>query len=182
MRNLCLIFLACVMSLVMASCSGSSSSDKKRIAELEAQLAELKSNNSSSTEEESSYASSGSTTSSTPSYSQSSQSVVGTYEFSDNINTWVLVVEKDDDCDDEGTAYIYNKSKGEGVKCYGSWYKYSHMKFADLSFSEKAPIVFFPSQEKTLYNPYISSEWIYYNSSAADAKNPNLRLKLKKIK
>lgn len=173
------------MSLVIARCSENSSSDKKRIAELEAQLAELKSNNSTNSslsEEESSYVSSRSTTSSTPSYSQSSQSVVGTYEFSDNINTWVLVVEKEDDGDDKGTAYIYNKTKGEDVKCYGSWYKYSHMKFASLNFSEKAPIVFFPSTEITLRYPYINSEWIYANSSASEAKNPNLRLKLKKIK
>lgn len=182
MKNLFNLIFVGLVAFSLTSCGGSSSSDKERIAELEAQLAELKGDNStnnSSTDEESSYISSGSTTSSTRS---NKQSVVGTYEFSDNINTWVLVVEKEDADDDEGTAYIYNKSSKDGTKCYGSWYKYSHMKYASLEFSEKAPIIFFPSEEETLRYPYINSEWIYANRSASEAKNPNLRLALKKIK
>lgn len=182
MKNGILIFVACMMSLVVASCGGgSNSSEADRIAQLEDSIRKIQSdkivdgNNESKAE----------SCSDDDSFSNSSQSksvdsfggdVEGTYEFSDNINTWVLVVNGDE------TAYIYNKAKGNGVKAYGSWYKYDHMKYAAFSFSDKAPRVFFPSGDETLRSPRINNEWIYYNSSAADAKNPEKRLPLKKIK
>ncbi len=182
MKNGILIFVACMMSLVVASCGGNSnSSEADRIAQLEDSIRKIQSdkivdgNNESKVE----------SCSDDDSFSSSSQSksvdsfggdVEGTYEFSDNINTWVLVVNGDE------TAYIYNKAKGDGVKAYGSWYKYDSMKYAAFSFSDKAPRVFFPSGEETLRYPRINNEWIYYNSSAADAKNPEKRLPLKKIK
>lgn len=102
--------------------------------------------------------------------------IVGTYEFSDNINTWVLIVNNDE------TAVIYNKSKGGNVKGYGSWYKYSTMKYATFHFHDKAPIVWFPSGEETMSSPRLTEDWIYYDSSAADAKNPEKRLPVKKVK
>lgn len=182
MKNGILIFVACMMSLVVASCGGNSnSSEADRIAQLEDSIRKIQSdkivdgNNESKVE---SYSDDDSFSSSSQSKSVDSfgGDVEGTYEFSDNINTWVLVVNGDE------TAYIYNKAKGDGVKAYGSWYKYDHMKYAAFSFSDKAPRVFFPSGEETLRYPRINNEWIYYNSSAADAKNPEKRLPLKKIK
>lgn len=182
MKHLFFTLAIFTMSLFVVSCGGSSSKDKERIAELEAQLAELQAGSTSDNsmiEYDSSYTSS--TSSNTSTRSNKGQSIVGTYEFSDNINTWCLVIERDEDNSDEGTCYIINKSKGGDVKCYGSWYKYSTMKYASLHFSEKKPIVFFPSGEETLRSPYVNTEWIYANSSASEAKNPNLRLPLKKI-
>lgn len=182
MKNVISIIVACMMSLVVASCGGNSnSSEADRIAQLEDSIRKIQSdkivdgNNESKVE----------SCSDDDSFSSSSQSksvdsfegdVEGTYEFSDNINTWVLVVNGDE------TAYIYNKAKGDGVKAYGSWYKYDHMKYAAFSFSDKAPRVFFPSGEETLRYPRINNEWIYYNSSAADAKNPEKRLPLTMIR
>ena len=166
------------MAIVLISCGGNSTRDKERIAELEAQIDELKKggNNAdcTSSEENSSNVSSTTTSSTTT----SSQSMVGTYEFSDNINTWVLVVDIEDG---DKTCYIYNKSKGDDIKCYGSWWKMNTQKFAHLSFSDKVPHVFFPSEESSLSSPCITKDWIYSGFSAAESKNPNLRLPLKKI-
>lgn len=187
MRKITFLIMTAILMLSTAGCGGNS--DAKRIAELEDSIAKLNGNSEkteepTAVEETASRASSSSSNddyisesySSSSSHSQSAGSPVGTYEFSDNINTWVLVVESDE------TAYIYNKSKGADVKCYGSWYKYSSMKYAALSFSDKAPVVWFPSGEETVRYPRINDEWIYYNSSAADAKNPEKRLPLKKVK
>lgn len=176
-------------TLICVGCSNSSNSeDKERIAQLEAQIAKLssQSNQTQSNKNSSSYSFSESHSSNTR-YTNSTDfekqesrnpnnTIVGVYEFSDNVNTWVMEINSDE------TAIIYNKKNPNGEKAYGSWYKYKTMKCAHPSFSDKAPIVWFPSGEETMRYPYFNDEWIYYDSSAADAKNPNLRLPLKKIK
>ena len=83
--------------------------------------------------------------------------------------------------------------KGRDSKAYASWYKYDHMNYAQFTCSGSAPTIFFPSSELML-NDYgypttdvcglfcIDGKYIYYDSDAADAKNPKMRLPLKKIK
>lgn len=183
------LFMACVIAFGLASCGGNSA-DKARIAELEAKLAASDSAASdtertlSTTEEvveDNSNSSSSSNSSSLGGFEEQvsedpNNTIVGAYEFSDNIHTWVLVVNNDE------TAYIYNKDQGESVKAYGSWYKFSHMKAASFRFSDKAPIVWFQGGETRLSYPYLTKDWIYYDSSAADAKNPEKRFPVTKVK
>ena len=111
---------------------------------------------------------------------------IGTFEFTDKVdNVWVLVVNTNK------TATI--GIKGRDSKAYASWYKYDHMNYAQFTCSGSAPTIFFPSSELML-NDYgypttdvcglfcIDGKYIYYDSDAADAKNPKMRLPLKKIK
>lgn len=111
---------------------------------------------------------------------------IGTFEFTDNVgNVWVLVVNTNE------TATI--GIKGRENKAYASWYKYDHMNYAQFTCSGSAPTIFFPSSELML-NDYgypttdacgrfcIDGKYIYFNSTAADARNPKLRLPLTKIK
>lgn len=111
---------------------------------------------------------------------------IGTFEFTDKVgNVWVLVVNTNE------TATI--GIKGGESKAYASWYKYDHMTYAKFSCSGSAPTIFFPSSELMLNDygypttdacGYFCSDgkYIYYNSSAADAKNPKLRLPLTKTR
>ena len=110
---------------------------------------------------------------------------IGTFEFTDNVgNVWVLVVKTNE------TATI--GIKGRENKAYASWYKYKHMNYAKFICSGSAPTIFFPSSELML-NDYghpttdacgyfcIDGKYIYFDSTAAEAKNPKLRLPLTKI-
>lgn len=99
-------------------------------------------------------------------------------------NVWVLVVNTNE------TATI--GIKGRENKAYASWYKYKHMNYAKFICSGSAPTIFFPSSELML-NDYghpttdacgyfcIDGKYIYFDSTAAEAKNPKLRLPLTKI-
>ncbi len=111
---------------------------------------------------------------------------LGTFEFTDKQgHEWVLTVNNDE------TATI--KTKEGTLAAYASWYRYEHMKHAQFRCSDRAPMICFPGSELYIHdNGFIGAEscgsfcidgkYIYYNSSAADAKNPDLRLPLKKIK
>lgn len=169
MKKSLLIFLTCAMSLVMVSCGGSSSSDKKRIAELEAQIAELKKGNganNSSPEEGFSNVSS--------SYDSD---IVGTYEFTDEINnTWTLVANVDN------TATISIKDDKETI-CYGSWEDFRSIDIGvRFMFTDQCPIVYFPAGSEKGSYIYLKDGYIYGNSSYVEAKNPRRRLPINKIK
>lgn len=186
----CLLFVFFIISC-------SNSADKAKIAYYEELIDELQkelksAQNSSETQNTStinqdSYSDNNSyseTSNSTPAKSDfasqestnPNNTIVGVYEFTDKLDhTWVMEINSDE------TAVIYRKGDN-GAKAYGSWFKYSNMKNAQVSFSDKGPIVGFPSGEVTLFKPYFNDEWIYSRVSAADAKNPELRLALKKIK
>ena len=111
---------------------------------------------------------------------------IGTFEFTDNSNNvWVLIVKADE------TATIKNKD-GKST-AYASWYKYNSMRHAHFSCSDRAPMITFPgselyAQDYGYIGPAacayfcIDGEYIYYDFHAADAKNPELRLPIKKIK
>jgi|GEM_PF-5749530 len=107
---------------------------------------------------------------------------IGTYEFNDNYNTWALQLNAD------GTARIRNKSKGGELICYGNWkyFKNLYPNQVSLSFVDLSPKVSFKNDigpSTTLHFPEIAIDglWLYKDSSAFDAKNPNLRFKLKKV-
>lgn len=111
---------------------------------------------------------------------------IGTFEFTDKSNNvWVLIVKADE------TATIKNKD-GKST-AYASWYKYNSMRYAHFSCSDRAPMITFPgselyAQDYGYIGPAacayfcIDGEYIYYDFHAADAKNPELRLPIKKIK
>ena len=180
MKKISILLIACFLMFSMTNC-GQSSSNDVRIAELKDSIEKL--NRKISSQDASLQSQASSVTMSQRHNNEQSIFIVGTYEITDNRNTtWVLVVESDEDESDEGNAYMYDKSKGQNIIYYGSWYKYSHMKYARFSFSDGAPGVFFPSDGMRTRYPCIDSKWFYYNSSAADAKNPELRLPIKKIK
>lgn len=107
---------------------------------------------------------------------------VGVWKFTDkNNNQWVLTIKGDE------TAEV--RVKGSNECAYASWYKYKHMKYASFSCSDKGPRIMFPGTELKSYNDYqpgscgffcVDGEYIYENSSAADAKNPEMRLPITK--
>lgn len=184
MKNVILIFATCMMSLVMASCGGNSnSSEADRIAQLEDSIKTLNNKLQSNTYTEAQTAGLSSSTADASLNNNTNDlttisSATGTYEFSDGHNTWVLVV------NDDETAYIYNKKGGENIKAYGSWDKYNYENYnrIDLQFIDKQPEVWFPSGEKKLKLPEIYEGYIYNNFASREAKNPELRLPIRKIK
>lgn len=185
MKKTAQLLMAGMLSMVAASCgNGSSSADAYKIAQPEDTIANL--NNTASSRNMSdnpqSSDSDNNIVESLTLPNAASESFAGTYEFTDDTNTWVLVVEKEHGSDYRGTAYIYNKSENDGSKYHGTWYKYHDMKYARFTFVDDAPTISFPSQRKKLVLPYIDSEWVYCNSAAAEANNPGLRLLVTKIK
>ena len=111
----------------------------------------------------------------------SAPSVCGTYEFSDDLNTWELTVNADETCT------IRNKSKGGDAVCYGSWNDCTYIGHGHrLSFGDLQPKVWFKGDGdySSLRYPSIdfANMWIYKGESELLSKNPNKRLKLKKIK
>ena len=116
---------------------------------------------------------------------QDENTLVGTYEITEDSNspkTIILTVNADE------TATMRYKDS-EHIH-YGSWYKYSHMKYAKFHFVEESnwatnlstiPSLYFRAASKDLDNFVIMDGYLYSSSNAADAKNPNERLKLKRI-
>lgn len=108
---------------------------------------------------------------------------VGVWKFTDkNNNEWVLTINGDE------TAEIH--LKGSNSRAYASWYKYKHMRYASFQCSDKGPRIMFPGSELNSYENYqpracgdfsVDGEYIYEDFSAADAKNPELRLPIKKV-
>lgn len=118
------------------------------------------------------------------SYNSIDESEFGTYEFADDFNTWELTINKDKTCT------MLNKSKGDGVYCYGSWshfsYEEKNSSMYKLSFTDLVPRVWFEGElEMTnMYYPVLEAKgkYIYMNASAYDAQNPNRRIPVRKTK
>ena len=121
------------------------------------------------------------TTNSTPSSSSNSssngQGIIGTYEFTDEINhTWVLKLNSDE------TATI--QLKGSNSPAYGSWSDWREgNNRIYLDFSDQAPKVWFPAGEEDCYTLIIFDDgYIYRSNSDAKAKNPRKRLAITKVR
>lgn len=160
-----------MMSLLVASCGGSSSRDKDRIAELEAEIAELKSSNitTSTTNEETNYVSSTSST-----ISQNGQSIVGTYELTDALNRQWLLSLKDDET-------VELSIKGTDTSFYGSWSAREEGTWLEFGYKEN-PIVFPNGNKGFIGHGLITNGYLYSSLSEGKAKNPKQRLSIRKIK
>lgn len=188
MKKLFLLTLTAVSIMTLSGCGGgSNSADQERIAQLEAQIAELQNQKSNTVETEStnvdysdSYTSSDNSTASssdnsTASSSSNGQNIIGTYEFTDKINnTWVVKLNSDE------SATI--QLKGSNSPAYGTWSDWRNNGI-DVSFWDQQPKVWFPAGEETCYRFNIREDgYIYRSESDAQAKNPRKRLKITKIR
>lgn len=124
------------------------------------------------------------TTSSSATKSETPTSAFGTYEFSDNFNTWALTLNDDETCT------IVNKSKGGEVVAYGSWNHWTYNEkisaMYKCKFNDKVPQVWFEGEGDFYSLSYpvidVKTMYVYKNESAWEAKNPQLRLKATKTK
>lgn len=101
---------------------------------------------------------------------------VGVWKFTDkNNNEWVLTINGDE------TAEIH--LKGSNSRVYASWQKFDSEKYARFNCSDKCPLIMFPGSKLNSYRGYfcVDGEYIYEDFSAADAKNPELRLPIRKV-
>ena len=167
-----------VLALVLTGCSNSS--DQKRIAQLEAEIAKLKGEESREIESEEdnsmdSYNDYSSTTSNESSEPQIYSSFVGIYKFKDEANkTWILSLNSD------GTAQI---KSGDELH-YGSWKDYAVINSMHIKFDlEDVPLIHFPyGQHRGTLMELSKNGYLYAHPDAKEAKNPRKRLPVKKIK
>lgn len=171
---------AFVVIVCFVQCGGNSS-DRARIAELEAQIEELQDNRGGS-EDNTHIATSRDTETSVPSTEtrrprreRGTRQFIGTYEFTDTYNrTWVLTLK-----DDESVTV---SAKGDDGIYYGSWNDFPY-DVPCLSFGWKeSPIIAFPDEDEDISYGIITNEYIYASNTAYKAKNPNKRLPIKKTK
>ena len=186
MKRYAYIVVFVVISAFISACS--KSSDRSRIAQLEAQIAEMsereggKSTQSEnkrtqqSGERGNSYVSSSHYTSIREREDNAKREAVGTYEVTDEIgNTWVIELKEDE------TATIHQK--GDSYLVYGSWDPTNYLDYAPgLEFFDERPILYFPSGKESLFLPNIVDGYLYDDGSSAQAKNPRKRLPVKKVK
>ena len=103
--------------------------------------------------------------------------VFGTYEFSDDFNTWAITLNDDETCT------IINKSK-DGAVSYGSWFHLGKEHIFYLNFVDLVPMVWFEGDGgyTEMEHPVFDAQslYIYKDSHSADAKNPKKRLKMSK--
>lgn len=171
----------------MTSCLGcvnSSSRDKDRIAELEAQITELQSksqNNQNNTDE---ISQSNTTSQSSPSFTSTTSSnasddatnFLGTYKVVDkNGNTFYFIINQDE------TANV--KAEGSDQMLYCSWNDLRSInKGIRIDFSDKRPILVFDGGIEKYGSFYLKDGWLYAGSSYVESKHPQWRLKADKIK
>ena len=102
------------------------------------------------------------------------ESYVGTYEFTDEMNTtWVLILNSDN------TATI--GLKGSDKVAYGSLMDWGNGELW-VKFSDEVPMIWFPSGKKRGDQMPLVNGYLYYSPSSSDAKNPRNRLPVTKIK
>lgn len=175
MKNLFKLIFVILVSFSMTSCGGSTtSSDKERIAELEAQIAELQSNSQiTSTQSHSSEVFS-STSSSCP--SDVPTNFLGTYKVvAKDGKTFYFIINQDK------TANV--KSEGTDVILYCSWYDLRGInKGIRIDFSDKRPIILFDGGIEKYGSMYLKDGWLYAGSHYVESKHPQWRLKAEKIK
>lgn len=170
-------------TLFFTCCTNSSNSeDKERIAQLEAQIAQLQSQSNKT--QQSSSTNSGISDSENYSHTYSSphrqknnpSQFVGTYEMVDEIgNTWVIKLNSDE------TATM--GLKGGNEVAYASWDLVNYLDYnPGLKFDDERMSVYFPSGEGKPFLPCIKDGYFYLDPDATQAKNPRKRLPIKKIK
>lgn len=167
--------MACLVAFSMASCGGSSS-EQRRIAQLEDSIAKL---NSNQVVENDNYSSS---QSSAPAYTPSSTATesvptnfVGTYKVTDkNGTTFYFILNEDE------TANV--KTDGTDEVLYCSWTDLSSIKKGiRISFSDRKPILHFDAGVKSYQGSvYIKDGWLYAGSDEVESKHPQWRLKVQK--
>ena len=178
MKKLFFLTLTAFSIMILSSCGGgSNSADQERIAQLEAQIAEMQNQNGNTTDNsQEAIDNNSSSVALTPEHRETSQEgKPGTYEFTDKINnTWVLTLNTD------GTATIRQKSGSK--EAYGSWEYTSYNGQTIYRFYDEAPIIYFESGEERGSRMVSIEGYIYLSTSDADAKNPRKRLNITKIK
>lgn len=185
MKNFIIIFLSCLGILSFVACS-SSKEDQKRIEQLEAQIAQLRDSISSpvTQEEIDDYvddidieeilaweeeAKQRQQQEAEEAWLRGPGKFVGEYLITDDHGyKWTLIVNRD------GTARMFTPGK---EMSYGSWdVSKFHMNRLNLEFADR-PVFYFPDgRSHDTYMPKLIGGYFYANSSAADAKNPKLRI------
>ncbi|MBD5319750.1 MAG: hypothetical protein HDS07_02465 [Bacteroides sp.] len=189
--NILSIF-ALLTTLICVGCSNSSNSeDKERIAQLEAQIAELQNNSQSNSSDDddndlntSSQDKSSEVFTSTSSSNSSAptKNFLGTYKVVDNNgNTFYFILNQDE------TANV--KTDGTDEMLYCTWYEWSNRKRGvQITFSDKEPVILFDGGILKGHSMFFDfqNEWLYAgdysNSTYIDSKHPKWRLKVEKIK
>lgn len=174
MKKVISVIVAGMMSLVVASCGGSSnSSDADRISQLEDSIANLNNKLNNGVPSVEVNAESNSNVSSV---NTSENDAVGTYEFTDSEGHKFILTLNDDE-----TAQI----KINDLVRYGSWEKYSPIEDNPLVHfdGDEEPVITFPDHgARDCRYMSIVGNYIYYEWESVKAKNPKLRLSIKKIK
>jgi len=108
--------------------------------------------------------------------SDSKKSCVGIYKGTDKLGLAFTIKVNEDE-----TATIEFE---KGIETfYGSWDYYNSDGYVQLNFIGSAPSFCFKELEAEMaLLPCIKDGWLYVNSSALNAKNPEGRIALKKIK
>lgn len=183
MKKLIYLFVACMVSMVVASCGGSSkSTEAERIAQLEDSIARMQTryenqgiNNSDNHETNNNSINDANGNESETEVT--ANDIVGVYKVTDALNNkWIIKMETDE------TATV--SQEGKNVMHYGSW-RYSGPNYGImLSFSlDDDPQITFPNMKAGFYlHPRIKNGYLYMSETASDAKNPKLRLAIKKVK
>lgn len=167
-----------VLALVITGCSNSS--DQKRIAQLEAEIAKLKGQDyreSSSASNDEDYSSSTDSESDYRSSYGDEQTgrFTGKYQFTDKAGIVWIINLKDDE-----TATM--NVKGDSFMYYAEWDD-SPYGVPLLQFGwDEAPYANFPSGKEGMHYTCIDDDYIYCSNTAFSAKNPRKRLPVKKIK
>ena len=174
MKNGILIFVACLMSLVVASCGGNSnSSEADRIAQLGDSIARIQSRHDN--QENNSSANDIPTRANSTNTDTPINELVGSYIVEDAVNAkWIIKVNEDE------SATI--AKEGSNDIFYMSW-DYHRSYGIGLSFNLGDPIrITFPNMEKGFQlTACIKDGYLYRNSSAIKAKDPKLRLPINKV-
>lgn len=172
-----LAFLTLLATSFCLSCDSSSSEDKKRIAELEAQISELNSGSYKTGTSDDNTSIERGTESKNQEFNIPENKIAGVYQFKDkNNDVWVMEVNSDN------TLIMYNK-QAPNKKYYGSWEKYSFEDYVSITMDiNDHPYVYFESGKESLFMQVFTDKWIYSDYRAIKSKNPNKRLPIKKIK
>lgn len=102
--------------------------------------------------------------------------VIGCNNSQQKGNAATVAIETDE------TVVLY-LARDASLKCYGSWEKTANMEYALIKFDDIAPNVWdkINVQYIPLRHPAMVEGWIYLNTSAYEAKNPEKRWTCKKI-
>lgn len=106
------------------------------------------------------------------------ENFVGTYEIVDKAKqTFILTLKEDK------SATMTIKGTNQSYYCSWDYWVLSNESYVKISFSDDPPtLVFDGGVAVSMWGPQIRDEWLYFDNSAREAKNPKQRLPIKKIK